>query len=96
MAQDGVWQTQAAVMGTVNCNGNTVEWIPESAIHTARWLSFTSLSFSKEINSFQENAYFQQITSVFLRRPELATISWDYLELLTKNEVNKNRFQVKK
>lgn len=92
MGQEGIWQTQAAVTGTVNYNGNTLEWIPESALHTAQWLSFTSLSFSKEINIIQENAYFQQITSGFLHRPKLATISWDYLELLTKYKVNKNRF----
>lgn len=73
MAQEGMWQTQAAVAGRVNHNGNTIEWIPESAMYTAQWPSFTSLSFSKEMNTFQENAYFQQITSGFLHRPELAT-----------------------
>lgn len=53
MAQDGMWQTQAAMTGTVNYNGNTIEWILESNMHTAQWLSFTSLSFSKEINTFR-------------------------------------------
>lgn len=52
MAQDEKWQTQAAMIGTVNYNGNTVEWMLESTVHTAQWLSFTSLSFSKEINTF--------------------------------------------
>lgn len=42
-------------------------------MHTAQWLSFTFLSFSMEINAFQENAYSQQVTSGFLHRPELDT-----------------------
>lgn len=84
------WQTQAAVIGTVNYTANKIEWILESAMQTAQWLSFTSpLSFSRKINTFQENTYFQQsivgITSGILHKPELTTVSWDYLELLTKN-----------